>query len=61
MPCYLWHESGLPTKADLKDFPYEFITDNPESLEEPVTSSDVPAPTVGASDQPSSQPSQHQV
>lgn len=56
VPCYLWHESGLPTKADLKDFPYEFITDNPESSEEPVTSSDVPVPIVDVS----SQPSEHQ-
>ena len=25
VPCYLWHESGLPKKRNLKDFPYEFI------------------------------------
>lgn len=57
VPCYLWHESGLPTRADLRDFPYEYSSDTSESLEEPVTSSDAPAPIVDDS----SQVRQHQV
>ena len=43
VPCYLWHESGLPKTADLRDFPYEFL-DSSENSDDTVTSSDAPAP-----------------
>ena len=50
VPCYLWHESGLPKTADLREFPYEFY-DNSEISEDPVTSSDAPAPLVDSDSQ----------
>lgn len=50
VPCYLWHESGLPKTADLRDFPYEFY-DNSENSEDTVTSSDAPAPLVDSDSQ----------
>ena len=50
VPCYLWHESGLPKTADLRDFPYEFI-DTSESSEDTVTSSDAPAPLADSGSQ----------
>ena len=53
VPVYLWHESGLPKKADLRDFPYEYT----DTSEDTVTSSDVPAPIAD----PSIQLRQHQV
>lgn len=50
VPCYLWHESGLPKTADLRDFPYEFL-DHSENSEDTVTSSDVPAPLADSGSQ----------
>lgn len=50
VPCYLWHESGLPKTADLRDFPYEFL-DSSESSEDTVTSSDAPAPLADSGSQ----------
>ena len=50
VPCYLWHESGLPKTADLRDFPYEFH-DSSENSEDTVTSSDAPAPLADSGSQ----------
>lgn len=38
VPCYLWHESGLPKRVDLQNFPTETSDDADES----VSSSDAP-------------------
>ena len=39
VPCYLWHESGVPTRVDLRSFPEE----GPEETDESVSTSDSPA------------------
>ena len=53
VPCYLWHESGLPVKADLRDYPYEANGDPEDSM----STSDSPASAA----EPSGQQQLHQV
>ena len=39
VPCYLWHESGLPKRVNLRDFP----TQTSDDADEAVSSSDTPS------------------
>lgn len=39
VPCYLWHESGLPKRVNLRDFP----TQTSDEADEAVSSSDTPS------------------
>ena len=39
VPCYLWHESGLPKRVNLRDFP----TQTSDDADEAVSSSDAPS------------------